>query len=165
MAESTLRRIQPLIFDENIADNFVNFEREWKVYQIAALSEKDKKVQAYTLLNLAGPDAILKSESFEFGNNESKEDPDVLIAKFREQCMPTRNIIIDRHNFNTCNQKQSEAFSSYLATIKILAKKCEFGTLNRGRASRWPGGPRLPKRPSGQPKPYFGWPCWPTIIL
>ena len=58
MAESTLRRIQPLIFDENIADNFVNFEREWKVYQIAALSEKDKKVQAYTLLNLAGPDAI-----------------------------------------------------------------------------------------------------------
>ena len=74
MAESTLRRIQPLIFDENIADNFVNFEREWKVYQIAALSEKDKKVQAYTLLNLAGPDAILKSESFEYGNNESKED-------------------------------------------------------------------------------------------
>ena len=66
MAESTLRRIQPLIFDENIADNFVNFEREWKVYQIAALSEKDKKVQAYTLMNLAGPDAILKSESFEY---------------------------------------------------------------------------------------------------
>ena len=130
MAESTLRRIQPLIFDENIADNFVNFEREWKVYQIAALSEKDKKVQAYTLLNLAGPDAILKSESFEYGNNESKEDPDVLIEKFREQCMPTKNIIIDRHNFNTCNQKQSEAFPSYLATIKILAKKCEFGTLN-----------------------------------
>ena len=63
MAESTLRRIQPLIVDENIADNFVNFEREWKVYQIAALSEKDKKVQAYTLLNLAGPDAILKSEN------------------------------------------------------------------------------------------------------
>ena len=79
---------------------------------------------------LAGPDAILKSESFEYGNNESKEDPDVLIAKFREQCMPTKNIIIDRHNFNTCNQKQSEAFPSYLATIKILAKKCEFGTLN-----------------------------------
>ena len=44
--------------------------------------------------------------------------------------MPTKNIIIDRHNFNTCNQKQSEAFPSYLATIKILAKKCEFGTLN-----------------------------------
>ena len=130
MAESTLRRIQPLIFDENIADNFVNFEREWKVYQIAALSEKDKKVQEYTLLNLAGPDAILKSESFEYGNNESKEDPDVLIAKFREQYMPTKNIIIDRHNFNPCNQKQSEAFPSYLATIKILAKKCEFGTLN-----------------------------------
>ena len=28
-----------------------------------------------------------------------------------------------------------------------------------------PGGPRPPKRPSGQPKPYFGWPCWPAIIL
>ena len=65
-----------------------------------------------------------------YGDNESEEDPDVLIAKFKEQCMPTKNIIIDRHNFNTCNQKQSEAFPSYLATLKILAKKCEFGTLN-----------------------------------
>ena len=62
------------------------------MYQIAALSEKDKKVQAYTLMNLAGPDAILKSESFEYGDNESKEDPDVLVAKFKEQCMPTKTL-------------------------------------------------------------------------
>ena len=36
----SLRKIDPLVFDEEVADNFIKFEREWKVYQAAALSEK-----------------------------------------------------------------------------------------------------------------------------
>ena len=48
------------------------------------LSEKDNKVQAYTLLNTTGPDA----KSFEYGDKESNEDPDVLIAKFKEHACP-----------------------------------------------------------------------------
>ena len=101
----SLRKIDPLVFDEEVADNFIKFEREWKIYQAAALSEKTKNIQSYILLNLAGADAILKAESFQYTTHESREDPDVLLTKFREQCMPTKNIIIDRHRFNTTNQK------------------------------------------------------------
>ncbi len=52
-----LRCIDPMIFDEHIADNWSKFEKEWRIYCNAGLSDKTKKVQAYTLLNLAGPDA------------------------------------------------------------------------------------------------------------
>ena len=36
----SLRKNYPLVFDEEVADNFIKFEREWKVYQAAALSEE-----------------------------------------------------------------------------------------------------------------------------
>ena len=91
--------------------------------------KKTKKIQSYILLNLAGADAILKAESFQYTTHESREDPEVLLTKFREQCMPTKNIIIDRYRFNTTNQKPTEPISSYVASLRILANKCEFGTL------------------------------------
>ncbi len=47
-------RIDQLIFDEHIADNWSKFKKEWRIYCNAGLSDKTKKVQAYTLLNLAG---------------------------------------------------------------------------------------------------------------
>ncbi len=125
-----LRRIDPLIFDEHIADNWSKFEKEWRIYCNAGLSDKTKKVQAYTLLNLAGPDAVEKSEAFTFAEEEDREDPDVLLQKFAELCLPTKNIIMDRHVFNTTNQKTGKSIQSYVSTLKILAKKCDFGILN-----------------------------------
>ncbi len=125
-----LRRIDPLIFDEHIADNWSKFEKEWRIYCNAGLSDKTKKVQAYTLLNLAGPDAVEKSEAFTFPEEEDREDPDVLLQKFAELCLPRKNIIMDRHVFNTTNQKTGESIQSYVSTLKILAKKCDFGILN-----------------------------------
>ncbi len=59
-----LRRIDPLVFDENIADNWRNFEKEWHIYYYAGLSDKSKKVQDYTLLKLAGPESVDKAEIF-----------------------------------------------------------------------------------------------------
>ena len=36
----SLRTIDPLVFDEEVADICIQFEREWNVYQAAALSAK-----------------------------------------------------------------------------------------------------------------------------
>ena len=141
MAESTVRRPDPLIFDENIAENFRKFEQDWEVYLNAGLSGKSKKVQAYTLLNFAGTEATEKCRSFVYAEEvknqdnevvtaaETKEDPDVLLKKFKEICTPQKNIIIERHTFNTRNQKEGEFFSSYLADLKIKASTCEFQNL------------------------------------
>ena len=91
----SLRKIDPLVFDEEVADNIIKFVGEWKVYQAAALLEnKTKKIQSYILLNLAGADAILKAESFQYTPHESREDPEVLLTKFREQCMPTKTLLL-----------------------------------------------------------------------
>lgn len=49
-----LRRIEPLVFDDDIANNWLKFKKEWDVYSKAGLSDKSKKVQAYTFLNVAG---------------------------------------------------------------------------------------------------------------
>ena len=55
---------------------------------------KTKKIQSYILLNLAGVDAILKAESFQYTTHESREDPEVLLTKFTEQCMPTKTLLL-----------------------------------------------------------------------
>ncbi len=125
-----LRKIDPLVFDENIADNWTKFEREWHIYRNAGLSAATKKVQAYTFLNLAGPDAQDKYDTFTFEEGEDPEDSEELVKKFEEICLPVKNVIMDRHAFNTMNQKPHEMIQSYVATLKTLARKCEFGTLH-----------------------------------
>lgn len=52
------RRPDPLVFDENIAENWRVFEREYDIFIAAAHSDKPAKTRAYILLNIAGPDAI-----------------------------------------------------------------------------------------------------------
>ncbi len=104
-----LCRIDPLVFDDNIADNWRKFEKEWRIYCNTGLSDKSKKVQAYTPLNLAGPEAVEWSESFVFGADEDNEDLEVLVTKFAELCLPVKNITMDRHAFNTANQRPGES--------------------------------------------------------
>ena len=92
------------VFDEEVADNLIKFEREWNVSIAADISDKTKKIQSYILLNIAGADAIHKASSFKYDIDESMEDPEMLLTKFRAQCMPTKQLI-DRNMFNTSNQK------------------------------------------------------------
>ncbi len=123
-----LRKIDPLVSDENIADNWTKFKREWHIYRNAGLSAATKKVQAYTFLT--GPDAQDKYDTFTFEEGEDPEDSEVLVKKFEEICQPVKNVTMDTHTFNTMNQKPHERIQSYVAMLKTLARKCEFGTLH-----------------------------------
>ncbi len=87
-------------------------------------------MQAYTFLNLAGPDAQDKYDTFTFEEEEDPEDSEVLVKKFEEICLPVKNVIMDRHAFNTMNQKPHETIQLYVAMLKTLARKCKFGTLH-----------------------------------
>lgn len=55
-----LRRIDLLVFDENVADNWLKFKKERRVYCMAGLSASSKKFQAYTFPNLASSEALDK---------------------------------------------------------------------------------------------------------
>ena len=139
MAE--FRKPDSLRFDGNVAENWRIFELDFDIFIAAAHSSKTKKEQAYILLNIAGREAIEKSRSFTYKpavtNDEGavvtpaedKEDPDVLKKKFRELCSPQKNIIMERHKFNTRNQKSEEKYQSYFADLKTLAQTCEYGAL------------------------------------
>uniref|UniRef100_A0AAV2MBL7 Polyprotein n=1 Tax=Knipowitschia caucasica TaxID=637954 RepID=A0AAV2MBL7_KNICA len=140
------RRPDPLVFDENIAENWRVFEQEYDIFIAAAHSDKSARTQAYILLNLAGSEAIERERSFVYtpavrGPDvddapghiitpaESKEDPECLKRKFRAICSPRINIIVERHKFNARFQNQGETFESYVTDLKIKAKSCNFGPL------------------------------------
>ncbi len=101
------RRPAPLSFEGNVAENWRRFEEDFDIFFKAAHAGKSDAEHAYTLLNIAGPEAIIKSRGFTYkparvGQDgevitpaESKEDPNVM--KFRELCAPQRNVIIERH--------------------------------------------------------------------
>ncbi len=127
MAEN-LRKPSPLVFNQDIAKSWEEFEEDWEVYQVAALSEKEAKVQAYTLLNLAGPEAIRRAKNFTYTGDETKEDPDVLLAKFRAMCSPQANVLMDTHLFFTCDQKTGQSIESYVNNLRLKANKCDFDT-------------------------------------
>ncbi|KAJ7996683.1 hypothetical protein DPEC_G00239570 [Dallia pectoralis] len=101
MAEG-FRRPDPLVFDGNLAENWRIFEQEYDIFIAAAHSDKPAKTQAYILLNLAGAEAIERERSFVYAAEvrapgeegavvvpaESREDPECLKRKFREEERP-----------------------------------------------------------------------------
>ena len=140
MAEGGLRKPAELSFEGNVSYNWDIFEEEFNIYCNAALSDKDSKVKAYTLLNLAGPEAIKRHRNFEykpeikqggevFQTAESKDDVEVLLRKFRDLCNPQTNVSMERHIFFTRDQKIGETVDAYITDLKQKAKSCEFGEL------------------------------------
>lgn len=137
------RQPDPLVFDGNIAENWRIFEQEYDIFVAAAHSDKPARTRAYILLNLAGPEAIERERSFVYAAEvrepgdggrvlipaESKEDPECLKKKFREMCNPQTNITMERHKFNTRNQRAGETIESYVSDLRIKAKSCNFGEL------------------------------------
>jgi hypothetical protein len=88
-----------------------------------------KKKQAAILLNIAGEEAIEVFNTFTFAEDEDKEDPEAILAKFQNYCEPKKNITYERHIFNTRVQQQTQSFDAYLTELRVQAKKCAYCTL------------------------------------
>ncbi len=112
------RRPDPIVFDENIAENWRIFEQEHNIFIAAAHSDKPE-TEAYILLNLAGVEAIERELLFVYtaevrvpGENEavlvptkSREDCECLKWKFWEicTCNPQQDKTTEKHNFHSRN--------------------------------------------------------------
>lgn len=137
----SLRKPPLLSVEGNVAENWRRFEDELDIFTAAANADKDDKTKEYILLNLAGTEAIEKEKSFVYNPAvrnaageittpaETRESLQILKQKFKELCNPQGNVIMERHKFNTRNQKESESFQSYLSSLRILASSCEYGEL------------------------------------
>ena len=140
MATGGLRKPDPLSFEGNLAENWRKFEEDFVIFIEAGHSEKSSKQKAYMLLNLAGTDAIERSKTFSYlpeikvegrvtQEGESKEDWKCLIKKFKEMCNAHKNVIMERHIFNSRNQKDGEDIQAYIADLKCKADTCEYGDI------------------------------------
>ena len=131
MAEGFARPTR-LSFEGNVAENWRRFKQNYDIYIVAAgHSRKTKKERSCILLNLAGEDAVERYNSFSFEEDEDRDDPDVLKQKFEELCMPLKNLTFERHLFHTRKQGRSESINSFVTDLKNIARKCEFGDLER----------------------------------
>lgn len=73
--------------------------------------------------------AVLLADNEVVTPAESREDPECLKRKLKEICNPETNVIMERHNFNTRNQKAGETIEAYVSTLRNQAKSCSFGAL------------------------------------
>ena len=131
------RRPDPLVFDENVAEHWRKFEREYDIFIAAAHSDKPAKTRAYILLKLAGPEAIERERPFTYAPALLGENGDVVVAEEsrgprmseKKVCNPETNVIMERYNFNTRHQKPGETIEAYVSTLRNQAKNCNFGAL------------------------------------
>ena len=100
---------------------------DFDIYVAAARPDADDKTISYTLLNLAGKEAIERATTFAYGEGESVEKPKCLNQQFKELCEPRTILTILRHRFNTHSQRPNESFSSYFVDWRNQAESCEFG--------------------------------------
>lgn len=122
---------KPLLLSAgNISENFKKFEQTFNIYRHATgLSEKPAKTQASVLLHVAGEEALKVFNGFNWEEGESKEDPEVLLAKFKYHCTPITNVIYERHVFHTRQQQDGEPFDQFYSDLCNLVKLCSYGTL------------------------------------
>ena len=126
---SSLRQPDILSFDGNAPENLRIFLMEFDIYVVAAHPKATGETQLNILLNLAGHEAIERSQNFVFASDADRKNVSVWKAKFRELCTPLKNLTILRHTFNTRSQKADESFQAYLTALRTMAKACEFGDM------------------------------------
>lgn len=119
MAEG-FANLSPLSFEGNVAENWRCFKQKFEIYLVATgYEEKSKKKKACILLNLAGEQAIEMYNTFTYNEGESKEDIEVVVTKFEEQCNLKRNVTYERHVFNKRSQVSTETIDAFVTELRL----------------------------------------------
>ena len=111
MNASLFTKPAKLEFEGNVAENYRRFRQQFEIYMsVTGLNATSvpKKKQAAILLNIAGEEAIEVFNTFTFAEDNDKDDPEAILAKFQNYCEPKKNITYERHIFNTRVQQVSQ---------------------------------------------------------
>ena len=92
----------------------------------SGLSKKGEKVQAATLLHVAGPEALEVYNTFTCDDESDKNKAKKILEKCEIYCIPRKNVMWQQHLFYTCNQSSDKSFDQYLTDHKTKAQSCEF---------------------------------------
>jgi len=114
----------------NLASNWKRFRRVWTNYEVASrLAKQSKEERTATLLTCFGPDALEIVDGLSFASEEERKDIDVVLEILDAFCVGETNEICERYQFNKRDQESGESVDSYVAALRTLAKKCNYGSL------------------------------------
>ena len=119
---------EPFSFEgTNVSDRWRRWEKQFRNYFLASESgKKAKKVQVAILLHCAGPDAQEIHEQFVFTAEESADDYEIVLGKFKDYCHPRKNTVYERYRLWTRDQNQGESVDQWVKELRLKARSCEF---------------------------------------
>lgn len=116
----------PLKVQGNLSINWKNFRQQFDVFMVASEKKtKSKAIQVAILLNVIGEEGVNIFNNFTL-TKEEKDDMEKVLNEFELYCNPRKNIVFQRYTFHKRNQKDGEAFDSFLTDIQKLVQGCEF---------------------------------------
>ena len=89
MNASQFTKPAKLEFEGNVAENYRRFRQQFEIYMAATglnATSVPKKKQPAILLNIAGEEAIEVFNTFTFAEDNDKDDPEAILAKFQNYC-------------------------------------------------------------------------------
>ena len=114
----------------NLATNWKKFKRMWTNYEIASrLRNENNELRTATLLTCIGPDALEIYDGLPFESETDKVNIDVVLQKLETLCVGETNETYERYCFNKRDQEAGESIETYVASIRSLAKTCNYGEL------------------------------------
>ena len=114
---------------DSLAAPWKAWRRQWDNYTIATgLNEKTEEIQVATLLTCLGPEALSVLDGL-CPNESDQKKLSIVLAKFEEFCVGTKNETFERYKFNSRNQENGEPIELYVAELRKLAKSCNYRDL------------------------------------
>lgn len=124
-----LSQPKPLRREGDPGRNWETFKESWRLYATATGCDKQEtKVQVAAFMHIIGEDArdIIKTLDVHVLKASLVES---IIGKLDAYFLPTRNISVERHKFNTRKQGPGEDFNSFLKDLRKIASDCDFKNL------------------------------------
>ena len=110
--------------------NFNRFETEFRDYLLlSGLGKQGKEYQMAALRQCMGEEEERLYQSLVFTDTEDKNDVNTVVKKLKAIAVGTINETYERYKFNTRNQKEDEGIEAYYAELRILAKTCNFDSI------------------------------------
>lgn len=127
MASSSIRPPQPLVIDNNIAENWKLFKLKWENFAIiTSLADQPMKYQIAMLLHVLGDEALKAYHGFQFSKPEKDRTVEDILEHFEEFAVGEINVTYQRFLLNRRDQKEGETFENFLADVRTLIKTCDY---------------------------------------
>ena len=106
-----LKPLEHMSFDGgNVAEGWISWEQLFrKCMEAGELMKKTKATRVAILLHCAGPQALGIHGTFEWENEEYKNDVDTALKKLQTYCEPCKNVVYERYKFWERSRKEGRS--------------------------------------------------------